>query len=164
MNRALLLFNTCMSLSEKYSKIIAYIYENPIATLSTVSEDGTPHGAAVYVCPDNEKHVVYFLTKNETEKYTNIQKNDAVSLTIVNPGENSTLQATGKAFTVHDSQALDAVTRRMVRANPLATQWLPPVSRLEAGQYVVVGVKLTRARLAEFNGMELNREEIFTEV
>ncbi|HEX8762425.1 MAG TPA: pyridoxamine 5'-phosphate oxidase family protein [Candidatus Saccharimonadales bacterium] len=152
-----------MSISEKYAKIAAYIYDNPIATFSTVGEDGTPHGAVVYVCPDAEKHVVYFLTKNETKKYKDMQHNDNVSLTIVNPKQNSTLQATGRAFTVHDSQALDAVTKRMVRANPFASQWLPPVSKLEAGQYVVVGIRLTHARLAEFAGMELNREEIFTE-
>jgi len=153
-----------MSISEKYAKIASYMYDNPIATLGTVAEDGVPHGAVVYICPDDERHVVYFLTKNETKKYKNIQMRDIVSLTIVNPKQNSTLQATGKAFTVHDSQALDAVTKRMIHANPFASQWLPPVSKLEAGQYVVVGIKLTHARLAEFAGMELNREEIFTEV
>jgi general stress protein 26 len=158
------MLNTNMSISENYAKIASYIYDNPIATLGTVGDDGTPHGAIVYVCPDDEKHVIYFLTKNETKKYKDIQTNDLVSLTIVNPKQNSTLQAAGKAFTVHDSQALDAVTKRMIRANPFAAQWLPPVSKLEAGQYVVVGIKITHARLAEFAGMELNREEIFTEV
>lgn len=153
-----------MSISEKYAKIASYINDNPIATLGTVSEDGAPRGAAVYVYADQEKHVVYFLTKNKTQKYIDILANDQVSLTIVNPKKNSTVQAIGKAFTVHDSQALDAVTRQMVRANPLASEWMPPVSKLEAGQYVVVGIKLTHARLAEFAGMELNREEIFTEV
>jgi len=153
-----------MSIPEKYAKIASYINDNPIATLGTIGEDGAPRGAAVYVYADQEKHVVYFLTKNETQKYIDIQANPRVSLTIVNPKQNSTVQAAGKAFTVHDSQALDAVTKQMVRANPLASEWIPPVSRLEAGQYVVVGVKLTHARLAEFAGMELNREEIFTEV
>lgn len=153
-----------MSISEKYAKIAHYINDNPIATVGTIGEDGAPHGAAIYVYPEQEKHVVYFLTKNGTRKYINIQANDKVSLTIVNPQENSTLQATGKAFTVHDSGALDAITKQMVRANPLASEWIPPVSKLEAGQYVVVGIKLIHARLAEFAGMELNREEIFTEV
>ncbi len=153
-----------MSISEKYAKIASYINDNPIATLGTIGSDGTPRGSAVYVCPDEEKHIVYFLTKNGTQKYTNILAHDVVSLTIVNPSQNSTLQATGKAFTVRDSQALDAVTKQMVRANPLASEWIPPVSRLNAGQYVIVGVKITHARLAEFEGMELDREQIFTEV
>lgn len=153
-----------MSISENYTKIVSYINDNPIATLGTVGKDGMPRGAAVYVYADQEKQVVYFLTKNETQKYIDILANDSVSLTIVNPKENSTVQATGKAFTVHDSQALDAVTKQMVRANPHVSEWIPPVSKLEAGQYVVVGIKLTHARLAEFAGMELNREEIFTEV
>lgn len=153
-----------MSISEKYAKIASYINDNPIAVLSTIGKDGAPRGAAIYVYADQEKHRVYFLTKSQTQKYIDIQSNESVSLTIVNPRENSTVQATGKAFTVHDSQALDAVTKQMVRANPLASEWIPPVSKLEAGHYVVVEVKLTHARLAEFAGMELNREEIFTEV
>jgi len=153
-----------MSISEKYAKIASYINDNPIATLGTVGKDGDPHGAAVYVYADQEKKMVYFLTKNQTRKYINILANDNVSLTVVNPGQNSTLQASGQAFTERDSQALDAVTKQMVRANPLASEWIPPISKLEAGQYVVVGVKLKHARLAEFSGMEVNQEEIFTEV
>jgi hypothetical protein len=89
---------------------------------------------------------------------------EAVSLTIVNPKENSTLQAAGRAFTVRDSHVLDMVTKKMVRANAAASEWIPPVSKLNAGQYVVVGIKVTHARLAEFEGMELDREQIFTEV
>jgi len=153
-----------MSISEKYEKIAEYINDNPIATFCTVGADGSPYGAVVYVCPDQEKPVIYFLTKNRTKKYSNIQAHDAVSLTIVNPGQNSTLQANGTAFTVRDSHALDMITKKMVRAKPSASDWLPPVSKLEAGQYVIVGIKVTHARLAEFAGMELTREDIFTEV
>lgn len=150
--------------SEKYAQIADYINRNPIAILGTVGKDGLPKGAAVYVYADREKHVVYFLTKNKTQKYINLQANEDVSLTIVNPQENSTLQASGKAFTAHDSQALDAVTKQMVRVNPSSSKWIPPVSRLEAGQYVIVGITLQHARLAEFADMELISTEIFTEV
>lgn len=153
-----------MSISENYIKIASYINKNPIATIGTIGEDSVPHGAAVYVYADQKEHTVYFLTKNKTQKYVNIQDNATVSLTIVSPKENSTLQATGEAFTARDSQALDAVTKQMVRANPTASEWIPPISRLEAGQYVVVGIKLKHARLAEFADMELTSEEIFTEV
>lgn len=153
-----------MSISEKYEKITDYINANPIATLGTIDANGLPHGAAVYVCPDLQKHVVYLLTKNQTQKYTDIQHNENVSLTIINPGQNSTLQATGQAFTVHDSHALDMITKQMVSARPDSSLWLPPVSKLEAGQYVVVGIKITHARLAEFSGMELTAEVAFTEV
>jgi general stress protein 26 len=153
-----------MSISEKYQKIAAYINDNPITTLGTLGPDNMPHGAVVYICPDEEQHIVYFLTKNQTQKYTNIQASPNVSLTIVNPDQNSTLQANGTAFTVKDSHALDMVTRRMVTAKPETSAWLPPVSTLEAGQYVVVGIKIVHARLAEFDKMELSHEDIFTEV
>src|ERR1044072_6426257 len=101
-----------MSISEKYQKIASYINDNPIATFGTVGTDGSPHEAVVYVCPDQEKHIVYYLTKSQTKKYTDLQSHDMVSLTIVNPSQNSTLQATGKAFTVKGSHALDMITKK----------------------------------------------------
>lgn len=137
---------------------------HPIATIGTTNSKGEPHGAAVYICPDEQQHVMYFLTKNETQKYKNLLAHEAVSVTVVDPAGNSTLQASGKAFTVQDAHALALITQRMVDANPKTSEWLPPVSKLDAGQYVVVGITITSARLAEFQGMDVLEEHIFTEV
>jgi len=152
-----------MSSAENYEKITEYIRKHPIATIGTTGSKGEPHGAAVYICPDEHRHVVYFLTKNETEKYKNLTAHEIVSITVVDPAGNSTLQATGKASTVHDAHALDMITKRMVDANPRASEWIPPISKLDAGQYVVVSVAITSARLAEFQGMDVAEEHIFTE-
>lgn len=151
-----------MSNIESYEKIKEYVAAHPLATVSTVDTKGNPHGAVVYTCHDERESIVYFLTKDETQKYRNLTGHDTVSITIVSPADNSTLQATGKAFTVHDAHALDLITRRMVTANPGASDWLPPVSKLDAGHYVVVGIKLRHARLAEFQGTTLIQEHIFT--
>ncbi|HEU5121566.1 MAG TPA: pyridoxamine 5'-phosphate oxidase family protein, partial [Candidatus Saccharimonadales bacterium] len=78
---------------EALNSIRTYIDQNPIATLGTINSDGTPHGAIVYVCTNNHRPVIYFITKQATAKYENIVKQSRVSLTIVNPSENSTLQA-----------------------------------------------------------------------
>jgi len=152
-----------MSSAENYEKIREYISAHPIATIGTVDSKGDPRGAAVYICPDDQRHIIYFLTKNETDKYKNLIAHETVSVTVVNPAGNSTLQATGKAFTVRDAHALDLITKRMVDANPEVSEWIPPISRLEAGQYVVVGINLSHARLAEFQGMDMTQEHIFTE-
>ncbi len=146
-----------------YRKIKAYIDQNPIATLGTVGGAGTPSGAIVYVCTDPRDHpIVYFLTKQQTEKYKNLRDYHQVSLTIVNPAENSTLQAKGRAFDVEDAMMIDLVMEKIAHDHVSAKEWLPPIAKLRAGAYVIVGIELTYARLAQFQGMDIGDERIFT--
>src|SRR5688572_13435801 len=129
------------------SAIMSYIDVNPIATLSTINPDGTPHGAIVYVCTDTYKPIVYFITKNETRKYTNLIHNSKVSLTIVHPTDNSTLQANGTAKEVEDPLILDATMKKLTALHVSAYDWLPPLAKIRAGAYTLVGITLEWARL-----------------
>ena len=146
---------------EVYDKIQTYISNHPIATLGTINADGTPQGAVVYVCADTHRPVVYFITKQETVKYKNLKDRNQVSLTIVNPADNSTLQANGKAFTIQDPDIIDVVMKKIAHEHVSAKEWLPPIAKLRAGAYEVVGVELERARLAHFNGMTIGSKDIF---
>ncbi len=153
-----------MSVSEEYEKITAYISDNPAAVLSTIDDDGGPYGAVIYVCPDNEQPVVYFLTKDGTRKFKNISDRTRVGLTIVNEKQNSTLQATGTAAVVHDARYLDLITRKMYDLGPHSHAWVPPISKINAGKYKLVGVTLRHVRLAEFSTDALEDEPTVTEL
>lgn len=146
-----------------YRTAKAYIDQNPIATLSTINPDNTPSGAVVYICTDAKRPVVYFITKQETKKYQNLRDRHQVSLTIVNPSENSTLQANGRAFEVEDAVTIDEVMETIARNHISAKEWLPPIAKLHAGAYVIVGIELTHARLAQFQGMVIGDKHIFTQ-
>lgn len=146
-----------------YSKLLHYIDHNPIATVGTINPNGSPHGAIVYVCADDHHSIVYFITKQETRKYKNLRERNLVSLTIVNPKNNSTLQADGRAFITQDPAVIDMVMKKIAHVHVAASEWLPPIAKLRAGAYEVVGVELLRARLAEFQGMAIGNEDIFTE-
>lgn len=145
-----------------YSTIRSYIKVNPIATLGTINPDGSPHGAIVYISADAKEPIIYFLTKQQTSKYQNIQGNDHVCLTIVNPSENSTLQAKGRADDVHDPHTINMVMDAIAHDHVSSAQWLPPIAKLRAGAYVVVAITLSHARLAQFKGMVIGDEHIFT--
>jgi len=147
-----------------YDTIWSYVDRNPIATLGTTDENNLPQGAVVYVCADDEKHVIYFITKQATQKYHNLIEHPDVSLTIVNPGENNTLQANGHAVEIEDAYTIDMVMRKIAHDHVSAKEWLPPIAKLRAGAYAVVGITLTYARLAQFNGMAIGDERIFTEL
>ena len=149
---------------ESQSVIMSYIDIHPVATLGTVGADGAPCGAVVYVCTDDHLPIVYFITKNETKKYKNLIANNKVSLTITHPVENSTLQASGIAREVLDPLVLDEVMKKLVKLHVNAYEWLPPIAKIRAGAYVLIGVTLEWARLAQFEGMSIGDEHIFTQM
>ena len=154
--------NGSMNNAASLEKITQYIENNPIATLGTISADGTPYGAAIYACTGHSQ-TLYFVTKTETRKYKNLIDRPAVSITVMNQREDSTLQAVGQASVVRDAPTLDMVLKKITRAHALAEDWLPPISKLRAGSYNIVGVKLTYARLAEFKNQAIGSEHIFTQ-
>jgi len=143
-------------------KIAAYIQANPVIVVGTVDADETPHGAAVYGClmaPDT----LYFLTKTETKKFQNILDNPTMSLTIVNPAENSTLQATGTATAETDPQTMETVMGKLRKIQTQGADWLPPIAKLRAGPYQLVRVHLNHVRLANYLRAPIGDTHIFTE-
>ena len=146
------------------AEIMAYIDRNPVATLGTINSNQTPHGAIVYVCTANHGNSIYFLTKAETRKMNNLTTNSNVSITIANPSENSTLQASGTAYEVKDAQVIDVVMNKLTQLHVNAVDWLPPISKIRAGPYILIEVTLQYARLAEFQGMSIGDQRIFTEI
>ena len=147
---------------DTYREIRTYIDHNPLTIVSTTDSEGLPHGAVVYACADSDRPVVYFITKQKTKKYQNLRARSQVSLTVVNPAENSTLQADGRAFDVADAMTIDMVTKTITRKHASAKEWLPPIAKLRAGAYTIVGIELAHARLARFQGMDIGDERIFT--
>ena len=134
-----------------YTKIIDYIGRNPAAVLSTVGEEG-PHGAVIYVMAASHG-TLCFVTKNETRKYENIVKNPTVGLTIFNEKEMSTLQASGRAFIADNTSGLkDLVMSKMEDVHATMSDWLPPVTKLANGEFVVIGIELNRVRLSDYGG------------
>lgn len=152
-----------MADSEAYFKIVNYIEQHPLATLSTVNDDGTPHGAVVYICALSNQ-TVCFITKNLTQKYINITERPAVSITIGDDKDSSTLQLTGQASIVNNAELMDAMLKKISHVHARMAEWLPPIAKLRAGNYAVIAVKITHARLGNFKGLDIGSRNIFTEI
>ncbi len=149
--------------TEASVKFMNYVDHNPMAVLGTINDDGTPHGAIVYVCSLSNRSIC-FVTKNGTQKYDNLIKRPVVSLTIGNDKDSSTLQATGKAFIIEDAKLLDGAMKKINEIHAIMAEWLPPLAKLRAGNYAIVGIELLHARLGEFKGLDIGSQEIFTEI
>lgn len=151
-----------MSKLSDHQEIIAFIKENPVAVLGTIGQHGEPHGAPIYVC-HTAIDQLYFVTKIETQKFKDILHTSAVSLTIVDTTKNETLQAVGHTHVIKDAQVIEMVMGKLARIYTKGPDWLPPIAKLRAGPYQVVGIKLKHARLARFMGHRAGSEHIFKE-
>lgn len=147
-------------------KVMRYIDEHPVVVLSTLDDYNRPYGAVVYaVSGDHTTNMhVYFLTKEDTSKYHNLKARPAVSITSYDEHDISELQAQGHAEVEHDPRVIDTVMKHLTRAHALAAEWLPPIAKLRAGNYVMIGVTITHARLGEFKGASIGSRDIFTEI
>lgn len=141
-------------------KITSFINDHPSGVLGTVSPDNTPHGAVVYFYAETDK--IYFVTKNETQKYTNLLQNHRVSITVFDPDTSDCLQAVGNAYPLHDAAMLDKVIKTISGVQATAKTWLPPISKLRAGSYMVVAITLTSARLADYDKSKIGDPSLFT--
>jgi general stress protein 26 len=145
--------------------ITSYVDRNPIATLGTINADGTPHGAVVYVCADaHKKRTIYFLTKTETTKFRNLSADNRVSITIVDPVENSTLQADGTAFEVEDSVLIDIIMDKLIKRKIFSKDRSLPLTKIRGGAYIMIGVNLEDARLGVFEGKSIGDAHLFTQL
>jgi len=140
-----------------------YIERNPMAVLGTINDDGTPHGAIVYLCGLSNQ-TVCFITKNLTQKYVNLTERPTVCLTIGNDKDSSTLQMSGQAYVIDDPQVMDVAMQKIQAVHAIMAEWLPPLAKLRAGNYAIIAVKLTKARLGEFRGLDIGSQNIYTEI
>lgn len=146
--------------------VMRYIDEHPVVVLSTLDDFHRPYGSVVYAVSGDyrSKMHVYFLTKSDTAKFHNLSARPAVSLTSYDEDDTSTLQAQGHAEVERDPRALDMVMKQLTRAHARASEWLPPIAKLRAGSYIMVGITISHARIGEFKGEPIGSNDIFTEV
>ena len=138
-----------------YAKIMAYVERNPAGVLSTIGEDG-PHGAVVYVIPASHG-TLCFVTKNKTKKYQNIVNQGSINLTFFNEKESTTLQITGRAYVADNAQGLkEIVLDKITKAHAAISNWLPPVTEISDGEYAVIGIEITYARLSDFGNIDIS--------
>lgn len=149
-----------MSATANKEKILTFLHTHPIAVLGTIDEQGMPYGSAIFVYAE-DAHTLYFLSKAETAKMKHIAAKPAVSITIVDSTNNSTLQSGGEATIVEDSATVGNVLQHMTKIYAKSADWLPPIAKINAGEQCIVRVTLTHVRLAEFKGKAPGSTHIF---
>ncbi len=131
-------------------KILSFLQSHPLGILATASSDAVPHAAAIYfiVEPDFS---LRFITKQQTSKHHNLQENSNVAVAFYDAASQVTVQMTGKAEEIVDITELESVFGKIVEISAATSDGhRPPISKLDAGNYVAYRIHPGTVRLAEF--------------
>ena len=140
-----------MNIESKIAQELESINQ-PLGVISTVSESGKPESATVYyVC--GEALDIFFVTRSESRKYKNLQKNPNVSFVITSEHPPKTIQLEGTVSEVMDPNEqityYDKLMAKATGSNPM-----PPVSQIVAGELVFMKISILWARFGDFEIMK----------
>lgn len=124
----------------------------PLGVISTVNEQGRPQSASVYhVCDDNLN--IFFVTRSESRKYKNLQKNNNASFVITSEHPPKTIQLEGTVAEVSDPNEQLTYFDKLV-AKATESSFMPPVSQMVAGEMVFMKLSTSWARIGAFEVMK----------
>jgi uncharacterized pyridoxamine 5'-phosphate oxidase family protein len=125
--------------SEK-KQVLQFLQENHLAVLATVNPDDTPATATIYYVAD-KKGVISFITKNKTTKYSNLLRNNAVSLTVVDEPHQRSATVAGRVTLLEDSKQVDETVRKLLGMAQGRTGTQSPIAKLTKGDFVAFQLK-----------------------
>ena len=128
-----------------------FINEHSFAVLSTINSEGHPHGTAIYAASDANLNV-YFKTKSGTAKTSYVDNDDMVAMTFSDEAAQATLQLSGGAAEVYDSDEGDAALELLENLKHHSDDARPPISKLNAGNYLIFRITPDWARLRIYGG------------
>lgn len=127
-----------MKFSIERNDALNFLQEHPLGTLATTNEKGTPELAAVYFFTE-KNFTCYFVTKAHTRKLKNIEIHPDASLLSYDEELLYSVEVSGEATIVRDPLEIAQAIERFqeIASARHAQYWIPPISQLQAGQYIV---------------------------
>lgn len=134
------------------NEVYTYLKHLSIAVLSTVSMDSKPYASVIYFVTDHNLNF-FFITKSDTKKAKNLEKNKNAALTILDPTNPKTIQATGTVEKVQDADIYTYMLKKIAEENSRkgGFYWPPPLSKLKSmGELVMYKLEPDWLRFADF--------------
>jgi len=130
--------------------IASFLKRNHVAVLATASKTAEPYAATIYFETDSKMNV-FFVTKQKTLKAQNLAENPRASVAVYDASTQSTAQITGHVTVVDDPEMMAKALRIMSRhSQETAGTEETPISKLDAGDYVLYKLWPQTIRLGEF--------------
>jgi len=134
------------------SSIFTWLQKHPVATVATLSKTNKPELAVVYTDVDKD-FSCYFITKESTRKYANLQRDKTITLAWFNDLDLTMCEMTGDAFVIQDPKDASSVMVRLeeLMVNQQAQYWTPPVGQLAGSQHAVFRIKPRRVSFTDYS-------------
>lgn len=134
-----------------------FLQTQRLATISTIDEQGKPHGAVVYFSLD-DKGMINIATTKKSHKATNIANNSAVALVVTSEEQAKTVQIEGTAKIVTAATEKIGVIGRIARVannNPLVKNF-PALFKfaMHGGDVACIKVTVDKLRYSDFSGSD----------
>lgn len=138
------------TLSSLVDDAIGVIRNHPLGSLATVSADGQPRSAFIYVAVDDQL-ALYFMTRAKTKKYEQITKNPRVAISIADEEGYQTIQAEGVAHVENSAEKQAWIIDQIFRNAAVHPKWQLPINQMESSGYVCIRIDITWMRLGRFH-------------
>lgn len=138
-------------MSDSHKKIHAFLKNNPLGIVSTVGDDNTPWGAAVYFIADDDFNF-YFVTRAETTKYQNLKHGSKAAFTVADRATQTTVQLTGEVSEVPADEYMKNLFDKFMEIRHRDDhEWSPPINKVHAGAYMPLCIKPTTLHYADYS-------------
>lgn len=126
-----------------------FLSKHGVGVLATSSKEGKPYAATVYLTYDQQFNI-YFVTKKDTQKSRNLEKNNQAAIAIYDAASQTTVQAEGAVIEVTNAEQATWVINDIWRiAMNISPNSPPPQTRLTGG-YVAYKLITPSLRMATF--------------
>lgn len=142
---------------------LAFLLRHKTGVLATVSPTGDAHASMVYYTADEEFNV-YFLTLSSTRKYAGLSAHPQVAFTVANPDVPQTLQLEGIAMDITLDKDAPAKKDELVAVLNSNNWFYGPITKLDPAEVVVVWVRPTWVRWADYAFEEAGSAHVLKEI
>ena len=140
-----------------------FLRSQRLGVISGVKENGTPHSALIYYVA-SPTFSIYFFTKTNTKKYETFQKNPIAAFVVGSSDFPQVIQMEGTIRVVpREEQDPSMISELLttVSSNPM---YPAPLVRMDDAEVVLMELKPTWLRWADFAFGRPNNNEIFFEI
>jgi general stress protein 26 len=142
---------------------LSFLKRHNTGVLATIAQSGEPHASTVYYTADDGFNI-YILTLINSRKFAAIQANPKVAFTVSVPDVPQTLQIEGVAMDISlDDDAKEKMPGLIEALN--SNNWFyGPITKLDPRERVVVWIKPSWVRWADYAFEESGSSHVFKEI
>lgn len=142
---------------------LAFLTRNKTGVLGTVSHTGDVHASMVYYMAD-ENFNIYFLTLINSRKCAGLSAHPQVAFTVATPDVPQTLQIEGMAMDISLDEEAAKKKDDLFKVLNSNNWFYAPVTKLDPAETVLVWIKPTWIRWADYAFEESGTAHVFKEI